>query len=173
MTDQLTQSTERELGSTVDKPFDGVVFEQLTQYTDDRGWLIELYRNDEIPIGNEPVMAYVSQTMPGVSRGPHEHVDQSDLFGFFGPGDFRLYLWDSREGSPTFGERFTVVVGESNPQSVIVPPGVVHAYKNISLRPGIVFNAPNRLYAGEGKKEAVDEIRHEDNQGTPYQLVDA
>ena len=152
--------------------FDGVVFQSLSRYDDKRGWLMELFRDDELPIGNEPVMAYVSQTMPGVSRGPHEHVDQSDLFAFFGPGDFRLYLWDSRKGSATFGKFFTTIVGQSNPQSVIVPPGVVHAYKNISLHPGIVFNAPNRLYAGEGKQEPVDEIRHEDNEGSRYELID-
>ena len=159
--------------TAVDCAFEGVVFQSLNQYSDERGWLIELFRNDEVPFGNEPAMAYVSQTMPGVSRGPHEHVDQSDLFGFFGPGDFRLYLWDSRTDSDTYGQMFTVVVGESNPQSVIVPPGVVHAYRNISLRPGMVFNAPNRLYAGEGKKEPVDEIRHEDHPNSKYMLIDA
>ncbi len=153
--------------------FEGVVFQPLRRHGDSRGWLVELFRNDEVPSGNEPVMAYFSMTMPGVARGPHEHVDQSDLFGFFGPGDFRLYLWDSRPDSATFGERFQCVVGQSNPQSVIVPPGVVHAYKNISLHQGVVFNAPNRLYAGNGKREPVDEIRHENIEGTQYQLVDA
>ncbi|TWU56882.1 dTDP-glucose 4,6-dehydratase [Rubripirellula tenax] len=156
-----------------DCPFEGVVFNKLGKYEDNRGWLIELFRNDEVPAGNEPVMAYMSQTLPGVSRGPHEHVDQSDLFGFFGPGDFRLYLWDSRKDSPTFGQRFTRIVGATNPQSVIVPPGVVHAYKNVSLHPGIVFNAPNRLYAGQGKQDPVDEIRHEEADGSEYQLIDA
>jgi dTDP-glucose 4,6-dehydratase len=153
--------------------FEGVIFQPLRRHEDSRGWLVELFRNDEVPCGNEPVMAYFSMTKPGVARGPHEHVDQSDLFGFFGPGDFRLYLWDSRPGSSTFGQHFQCVVGQSNPQSVIVPPGVVHAYKNISQVQGVVFNAPNRLYAGIGKHEAVDEIRHENIEGTQYQLIDA
>jgi dTDP-4-dehydrorhamnose 3,5-epimerase len=51
-----------------------------------------------------------------------------------------------------------------------VPPGVVHAYKNIGQDNGIVFNAPNRLYAGEGKKTQVDEIRHEEAEGSLYSL---
>jgi hypothetical protein len=79
-----------------------------------------------------------------------------------GPSDFRLFLWDSRPESPTCGRRTVVVVGESNPMAVWVPPGVVHAYRNIGKVPGLVFNAPNRLYAGWGKQEPVDEIRHED-----------
>jgi len=36
--------------------------------------------------------------------------------------------------------------------------------------PGWVFNGPNRLYAGQGKREPVDEIRHEHDPNSPYQL---
>jgi len=141
---------------------DGVVLKPLRRFVDNRGWLTELFRQDELPSDEWPRMAYVSETLPGVARGPHEHVDQTDYFAFVGPGDFKLYLWDWRESSPTYRHRQTVVVGESNLQAVIIPPGVVHAYKNVSDRPGWVFNCPNRLYAGEGKREPVDEIRHED-----------
>lgn len=117
-----------------------------------------LYREDQLEPGRRPVMAYVSQTLPGVARGPHEHREQTDYFAFFGPGDFRIYLWDARHAGATSGHKMTLVAGESNPQVVIVPPGVVHAYKNVSQVPGLVFNCPNRLYAGEGKKGPVDEI---------------
>ncbi len=147
-----------------------VVFRELRLCEDARGWLVELFRDDELPPDARPVMAYVSATLPGVVRGPHEHVEQSDHFAFIGPGDFVLYLWDSRVRSPSWGRRMRVVVGESNRQSVIVPPGVVHAYRNISAVPGIVFNAPNRLYAGEGRAEPVDEIRHEDRRDSCYRM---
>ena len=73
-----------------------------------------------------------------------------------------LYLWDARADSPTHGHCMKVAVGESNRQCVVVPPGVVHAYKNVGQTPGWVFNGPNRLYAGAGKRKPVDEIRHED-----------
>lgn len=155
----------------IEQPIEGVVFVACQRYSDDRGWLVEMFRDDELPGDNVPRMAYFSQTLPGVARGPHEHVDQSDYFVFFGPGDFRLYLWDARQDSATYGNRTVINVGETNPQKVIVPPGVVHAYKNVSDIPGMVFNAPNRLYAGEGRKDPVDEIRHEDEDGSPYVLV--
>ena len=113
-------------------------------------------------------MAYVSQTLPGMARGPHEHAEQSDCFGFFGPGEFTLYLWDARADSATRGRRMKMVVGERNPVRLTVPPGVVHAYKNTGDVPAWVFNAPNRLYAGEGKRSPVDEIRHEDRPDSPY-----
>jgi dTDP-4-dehydrorhamnose 3,5-epimerase len=60
--------------------------------------------------------------------------------------------------------------GEQKPQAVIVPAGVVHAYKNIGLKPGWVINLPNRLYAGRGRKETVDEIRHESDPNSPFQM---
>ena len=139
-----------------------VTVREIKRFTDSRGWLAEIFRHDELPVSVHPVMSYVSETLPGIARGPHEHVDQTDLFAFLGPGDLKLYLWDARKDSPTFGVKWSKVVGETCPCVVIVPPGVVHAYKCVSDKPALVFNAPNRLYAGEGKKEKVDEIRHEE-----------
>jgi len=153
-----------------DGPIDGVIFRPLSLHKDQRGWLTELYREDELPLQQHPVMAYVSETLPGVARGPHEHVEQTDYFAFLGPGDFLLYLWDPRPDSPTRGHRIKAAVGESNRQSVIVPPGVVHAYKNVGPTPGWVFNAPNRLYAGPGRRGPVDEIRHEDRPDSLFRL---
>ena len=141
---------------------EGVVVRTLTVRRDGRGWLVELFRHDELEPEVWPRMAYASMTLPGVTRGPHEHREQSDGFCFFGPSDFRLFAWDIRSGSPTQGRRLVKTVGESNPVAVWIPPGVVHAYRNVGNVPGLVFNAPNRLYAGWGKAEPVDEIRHED-----------
>ena len=153
-----------------DGPIEGVVFRSLKLYHDTRGWLCELFRLDEIAPEYLPVMAYISMTLPGVARGPHEHRDQADYFCFIGPSNFKLYMWDNRPGSPTFRHRQAAVVGIDNPQAVIVPVGVVHAYKNVGSEPGIVFNAPNRLYRGRGRTEPVDEIRHEHEEKTIFRM---
>lgn len=150
----------------------GVVVRELGKFSDSRGWLIELFRQDALENEFYPVMAYASSTNPGVTRGPHEHIDQADLFCFFGPSNFKLRLWDNRRDSDTFNHETTLFVGEENPAAVIVPKGVVHAYQNIGTVPGIVFNCPNRLYMGEGKLEKVDEIRHENNPDTFYRMED-
>ena len=147
---------------------EGVTVRSLTKQEDERGWLSELYRTDEWK--HRPAMCYASWTLPGKARGPHEHTHQSDCFAFLGPGTFRLYLWDARERSKTYGQRMRLDVGEERPVTVLVPPRVVHAYKCISDQKGLVVNLPDRLYAGEHRKEAVDEIRHEDKQDTPYHL---
>lgn len=145
----------------------GVLVKPLKQFTDPRGWLIELYRDDELPEGFDPTMCYVSLTHPGIARGPHEHADQTDGFAFVF-GEFDLYLWENRAG---LGEASVVVrVGSSNPVFVTVPPGVVHAYKNVGTEDALVFNFPDRLYAGWGKKEPVDEIRHESDPESRFKL---
>jgi len=150
---------------------DGVIWKPLRKYQDGRGWLCELFRHDELPAEFHPAMAYISMTEPGVARGPHEHADQADFFCFLGPSNFKMYLWDHRPKSSTYLARQVEVVGADNPTALILPPGVVHAYKNIGSEPGLVFNCPNRLYKGPGRKDAVDEIRHEADENTHF-LVD-
>ncbi|MFA5187893.1 MAG: dTDP-4-dehydrorhamnose 3,5-epimerase family protein [Patescibacteria group bacterium] len=147
---------------------EGVIIKKLEKFNDERGWLAEIFRNDEMKY--QPAMAYVSVTKPGVARGPHEHKAQSDFFIFCGPGIFNLYLWDNRKGSQTYGQNETLVVGENNPVAVLVPPGVVHGYKCISLEPAYSINLPDKLYKGEGKKEEIDEIRWEKNPDSPFKI---
>ncbi|NCN99592.1 dTDP-4-dehydrorhamnose 3,5-epimerase [Candidatus Falkowbacteria bacterium] len=145
-----------------------VIIKNLTRYNDERGWLTEIFRRDELNF--TPAMSYVSMTNPGVVRGPHEHVSQSDCFVFLGPGSFRLYLWDRRDDSSTKGEAMDLEVGENNPSLVIVPPGVVHGYKCISDVAALSINLPDQLYKGEGKSEEIDEIRWEIDPESPYKI---
>jgi dTDP-4-dehydrorhamnose 3,5-epimerase len=147
---------------------EGVVVTPGVRHVDERGYLIEAFRLDTLPEGLTPAMSYVSMTEPGVERGPHEHRAQTDIFAFFGPGTFKVCLWDARLVSPTLGNRLVLFGGEDNPIIVVVPPGVVHGYRNISrLVRGMVLNYPDRLYAGRGRTETVDEIRHE-VEGDPF-----
>ena len=153
---------------TFEVAIEGVISRELERHDDDRGWLTELFRHDELDKEFYPAMVYVSVTRPGVARGPHEHVDQADLFCFFGPSTFRISLWDNRSGSSTFRARASFEAGEHRPMMVIVPKGVVHEYRNVGSCDGLVINCPNRLYAGWGRKESVDEIRHEADPESPF-----
>jgi len=147
-----------------------VTVRPLSKFLDERGWLAELFRSDELDPAVLPTMAYISMTQPGVARGSHEHLDQTDYFCFIGPSNFKIYLWDARSGSPTSGVKQTLFGGLDAPLMLVVPPGVVHAYRNVGTENGIVFNGPNRLYAGPGKREPVDEIRHEEAADSPFPL---
>lgn len=148
----------------------GIIIKDLIKNQDDRGWLIELFRKDMIDEDIFPEMSYISLTYPGIVRGPHEHLEQTDYFCFLGPSTFKLVLWDSRKESETYKNKMSLDIGENDPEIVVVPPKIVHAYKNIGDKPGLVINLPNRLYAGWGKREKVDEIRYEGNPSSPFQV---
>ena len=74
--------------------------------------------------------------------------------------------------SATYRNVMTLIVGADNPKSVLIPKGVVHAYQNIGKVDGIVINCPNRLYMGDGRREPIDEIRHEDDHDTIFRMDD-
>jgi dTDP-4-dehydrorhamnose 3,5-epimerase len=66
--------------------------------------------------------------------------------------------------------RQTAYAGEDAPKTLIIPPGIVHAYRNVGVKPGMVINLPNTLFAGKGRREPVDEVRHENDPGTIFLL---
>lgn len=144
---------------------DGVIIKEFLKHNDSRGWLAEMFREDD-PGDYRPAMGYISVTHAGITRGPHEHIEQTDYFCFL--GDFTLYLWDNREDSLTYRNR--MVIENSGGQIVIVPPRVVHAYKNSGTADGMVLNFPDRLFAGRYKKEKVDEVRYENDPETPFRI---
>ena len=147
-----------------------VVVNDLRKFMDERGWLMELFRQDELMAEFHPVMSYISSTEPGVARGPHEHLEQADLFCFIGPSNFKLRMWDNRPNSETYRHVMTLFVGVDNPKMVVVPSGIVHAYRNVGNIPGIVINCPNRLYKGASRRDRIDEIRHEDDPDTIFKM---
>lgn len=136
----------------------GVILTELHRHSDPRGWLTEVWRADESK--HRPMMGYVSLTLPGVTRGPHEHREQADYFVFV-TGDWRVDLHDNRVKSKSAGGVEEVLIIQQL-MSLIVPPGVIHSYTNIGRTNGLVLNLPDRLYGGEGRREPVDEIRYED-----------
>ena len=158
--------------STMSDGIDGVIVHALEPHEDPRGWLVEIFRSDEWPAELAPQMAYVSMTRPGVGRGPHEHRSQTDTFCFTGPGTFEVRLWDNRPASASYGRRMVLRAGTEAPAVVVIPPGVVHGYRNVDGVDAFVVNLPNRLYRGQGSREPVDEIRHEDDPSSPFRLFD-
>ncbi len=152
---------------------EGVPIEKLIKFSDERGFLVETFRADNLPDDLQPAMSHISYTKPGVARGPHEHNKQTDIFCFLGPGNFKIKLWDNREESKTCGNYMEFFGGKKNPIRVIIPFGVVHSYKNISKKEiGMVINYPDKLYRGWGRKGNVDEKRYEDDKQSLFKMDD-
>jgi dTDP-4-dehydrorhamnose 3,5-epimerase len=148
----------------------GARVEALSVFKDARGSLHELYRQDELPPGFGPVMACSSWSLPGVARGPHQHVGQDDYFTFAGPSNFRVYLWDDRAGAAGPAKGWIIDTGEQAPAHIYVPRGVVHGYQNVGQIPGLVVTVTSLLFKGQGRRDPVDEIRHELNPQSPYHI---
>lgn len=153
---------------TVIPALPGVRVEPLPIHRDSRGTLHELWRSDEIPTGFHPLMACSSWSVPGVTRGPHEHQQQDDYFTFAGPSEFLVGLWDARPRGAGARKGWWLRTGDPQPARIFVPHGVVHAYRNVGQVPGLVVTVANVLFRDEGRKHPVDEIRHECDPHSPY-----
>lgn len=162
----MIPSLRSEMPQFRDGEIKGIVIKKVESHSDNRGWLAEIFREDELESWFKPAMGYISVTYPGVVRGPHEHKEQTDYFCFL--GNFSLYLWDNRKDSPTYMNK--KIVRTAGKLIAVIPPGIVHAYKNTGEKDAVVLNFPDRLYAGPGKKEAVDEIRYEDGPESPFRV---
>jgi dTDP-4-dehydrorhamnose 3,5-epimerase len=155
----------------------GLLTFPLEIFSDDRGALAEFFRTDHVAVKNRfiPEMGYVSWTLPGKKRGPHEHKYQSDYFAFIS-GSFDLHLWENRgEVAKLPAEDRHIIMpnlGGENPMAVIIPPGVVHGYVCKPPDAAIIINIPDALYKGRMYKAAIDEIRHEDDQNSVYKILD-
>jgi dTDP-4-dehydrorhamnose 3,5-epimerase len=113
---------------------------------DERGYLVEMYREDWEEYVDSPEMSYYSLTYPGVVRAWHRHL-RGQIDHFVCPkGRVKVGVYDDREDSPTRGELSTFVVGEHNQQVVRIPGECWHGFKAIGDEPAVLVNFPTRLY---------------------------
>jgi len=80
---------------------DGVVVKELTVHADDRGYLLEVVRDDD-RVFHEVKQTTFTVAYPGVIKAFHWHRRQWDIW-FFASGMAQTVLHDLREGSPTCG----------------------------------------------------------------------
>lgn len=136
---------------------DDLIIKPLKTNIDHRGRLIETWRTDQDDF--RPEMMYISYSNPGVRRGAHLHLYQTDFFIFIGPGNFRVVVIDNRPDSQTYLDITNFYAGANNPTSVMIPPNCWHGYQNVSNELGMVINIPDKLYRGLNYSETVDEVR--------------
>jgi len=133
----------------------GVVVKQLTRHVDDRGYLMEILRDDdEHFLGFGQV--YISACFPGVVKAWHCHEHQTDNFCVVS-GNAKIGLYDDRPDSPTNGQQHAIVAGDLNPVLVQIPPLVWHGVAAVGGRTAITLNVPTRHY----NRESPDELRRD------------
>jgi dTDP-4-dehydrorhamnose 3,5-epimerase len=144
-----------------------VIIDEIKEFTDDRGCLVELWRTDDQKMaddgyggGTVPLMSYWSITKPFVVRGPHQHENQTDWFVTFkGLMVYQLY-------NPSTDEMKHFITDPTKIYRVKVAPPIIHSYRNLSVKESISGNFPTALFMGKDKKgysatQKIDEIRHE------------
>jgi dTDP-4-dehydrorhamnose 3,5-epimerase len=132
---------------------DGVLIQELSWYSDARGSLSVLLRNDQRELlGGTFGQLYVTTVVPGVVKAWHRHKEQWDrMVGLV--GRTLLVLVDGRPDSGTRGAQVAEVLGERHPQLVLIPPGVWHGLSNLGAAESLVLNVPTRPYAAAAPDE--------------------
>ncbi len=129
----------------------GVEVKQLTRNADERGFLMEIMRNDD-PIFTKFGQCYVSMNYPVAVWAWHYHEKQDDFFVVV-KGMIKVGLYDMREGSPTRGEVSEYYLGDNNNIVLKIPVGVAHGYKTVGVEPSLLVNFPSEMYDREEPDE--------------------
>lgn len=142
-----------------------VAVRDLQVNADERGHLVEVFREDWPEYDPEPAMSYYSLSYPGVIRAWHRHT-RGQIDHFVCPsGRIKVAVYDDREGSPTQGELDTFVIGEHNQRLVRIPGDCWHGFKALGTDPAILLNFPTELYDYEDPDE--ERLPH-DTDDIPY-----
>jgi len=122
----------------------GVRTKTLEVNMDDRGYLIEIIRNDE-EFFNGFGQCYITACFPGVVKAWHMHEKQEDNIVAI-TGNIKLVLFDARTESPSFSEINEFFTGERIPIVVKIPAGVYHGFTSLAGETAIVLNVPTMPY---------------------------
>ncbi|MCD6352131.1 MAG: dTDP-4-dehydrorhamnose 3,5-epimerase family protein [Armatimonadetes bacterium] len=123
---------------------DGVQIKKLRLLLDERGYLMEILRDDD-ELFRGFGQCYISTCFPGIVKAWHCHEHQWDHLCIIS-GNAKLGLYDDREDSPTRGEVMSLVIGQLNPVLVQVPPLVWHGYTPVGGQMAILLNVPTQHY---------------------------
>jgi dTDP-4-dehydrorhamnose 3,5-epimerase len=120
---------------------------------DERGHLVEIFREDWDFYDPDPAMTYYSMTYPGIVRAWHRHTrGQVDYF-VCPAGRIKIGVYDDRDESPDQGELDTFVIGEHNQKAIRIPGACWHGFKAIGDKPAFLINFPTNIYKYEDPDE--------------------
>ncbi len=130
------------------KLIDGVKLQASSLWPDDRGYFLEVLRVGHGLAGHFPTATTQVSTAlshPGIIKAFHFHLHQTDCWAP-SVGMLQVALADLRRDSPTFGQKNTIYVGALRPWQILIPPGVAHGYKVISLEPAVLVYVTDHFY---------------------------
>ncbi|MDD5765289.1 MAG: dTDP-4-dehydrorhamnose 3,5-epimerase family protein [Candidatus Marinimicrobia bacterium] len=140
---------------------DGVKILQLRRFNDDGGSFTELGRLTSGALNDLPEVTIAqinySEMDPGAIKAFHVHLQQIDIW-YVPPSDkVVLILVDIREVSATKDVKMKIVLGDGNSKLVMIPPGVAHGCRNISVKTSRIIYFMDKNFTDDPKK--CDEFR--------------
>ena len=118
---------------------DDVVLTELKQFSDERGTLLHMLRNDD-PIFTTFGECYFSEVLPGAVKAWKLHHKQTQNF-CVPVGRIKLVIYDSRKDSISNGKLQYVNLGRPDSYfRIMIPPGLWYGFTCISELPALVVN---------------------------------
>ena len=130
---------------------DGVVTKQLRPIADERGYLMEILRDDD-ELFSKFGQVYITTCYPGIVKAWHAHQRQYDHLCCL-QGTAKLGLYDDREDSPTRGQTQAIMLGMLNPLLVHIPPLVWHGFTPVGGEMILMLNIPTEHYVADDPDE--------------------
>jgi len=115
----------------------------LQKHADQRGWLVEMLKQDEIEAGQTIKQIYVATIQPGCFRGGHYHLKRIEWFFIIGD-NVEIHLEDV--GTK---EHKAIFIVNDKPQRITINPNVAHAVINKGNGAAYLFSAQNNIFAHE------------------------
>ena len=107
---------------------DGVQLLDLKRFDDARGSFCEAFRASWLKHDKPWVQWNVSRSKANVIRGLHVHRRQTDYWHIVS-GTATAGLVDVRETSPTRGAAICLPLTADRPQTLVIPPGILHGFR--------------------------------------------
>jgi len=123
---------------------EGVKVKNLCVNSDERGWLMEIFRVDD-DIFKKFGQVYLTTAYCGVVKAWHYHKVQTDNFVCI-KGMMKVVLYDNRKDSPTYKKINEFFIGEKNYMLISIPPFVYHGFKAIGDETAFILNIPTETY---------------------------
>lgn len=103
----------------------GVVINKLDIKEDERGWLAEILRRENISAEKGFGQILFTVAKPGVTKGNHYHTRKQEWFSVI-RGKGKLILKDN-----STGKNQEIIMGEENMVTVKIPQNVTHTIQNV------------------------------------------
>jgi len=126
---------------------------ELKKKSDDRGYFCELIQGRDVSVRNGFGLVYITQAAAsGVIKGNHYHRRKTEWFCVI-KGSAELYLKDNNDSST-----MNIEMGEEDLKMVEVPPGIIHAFKNIGSGEMILLAYISESYDPDNPDTFIEKI---------------